>query len=206
MQNNSFPLLHDIDQKTLLDALHYMKMDELKSACITLNLPCKGKKAELINRIITFIKNGTIIMTPSIPASAQAKSYPRQSLTATSYMLYGSYKNDANTRNLFKKLIGQHFHFTAFGIDWLNDRWSQGLPPTYQEFADYWQQETDRRKNQKVAPKDEWAFINFLQRMQKEEPSARQEDLMHAWKELQSRQTTLAMQLINDVKRTLKHF
>ncbi|XVN42631.1 MAG: hypothetical protein RCG15_08655 [Candidatus Rickettsia vulgarisii] len=53
-------------------------------------------------------------------------------------MLKGSYKNDLRNRQFFKQLIGEHFHFTAIAIDWLNDRWMQGLPPppTYQEFLE----------------------------------------------------------------------
>lgn len=196
MTNNIFPLLNDDEQKTLYDALHYMKMNELKDACILLNLPPKGKKTELMHRIITFIKDGIVTSNSEIPLSSRSKNYPPQKLMPASYMLYGSYKNDAASRDFFKKLIGSHFHFTAFGIDWLNDRWQSGLPPTYQEFADYWQKEMGRRKMHKVAPKDEWAFINFVQRMKKEEPFALQDDIMHAWKETQKQQSELAIALI----------
>lgn len=196
MSQGQFPLLSEEEQKILYDALHYMKMDELKNACMLLNLLSKGKKTELMHRIITFIKDGTVATTVTIPLSSRAKNYPPQRLAPESYMLYGSYKNDAITRDFFKKLIGPHFHFTAFGIDWLNDRWQRGLPPTYQEFAHYWQQETERRKMYKVAPKDEWAFINFVQRMKKEEPFALQDDIMHAWKETQKQQSALATTLI----------
>lgn len=202
--HNRFPLLDEAEQNTLYDALHYMKMQELKHACTKLYLPAQGKKIALINRIMTFIKTSIIEIDAKIPAASRAKSYSLQPLAPKSYMLYGAYKNDAITRDFFKKLIGPHFHFTAFGIDWLNDRWQQGSPPTYQEFADYWQQETAWRKQHKVAPKEEWAFINFVQRMQKKEPLARHEDLIHAWKEEQQKQAHLASQLIEKAVITLK--
>lgn len=199
-----FPLLNGEEQKTLCSALHYMKMDELKDACMLCSVPVKGKKTELINRVMTFIKDGTIATDIPIPLSSRAKNYPLQRLAPECYMLYGSYKNDATTRDFFKKLIGSHFHFTAFGIDWLNDRWQRGLPPTYQEFADYWQQEMDRRKVHKVAPKDEWAFINFVQRMKKQEPFAQQDDVMHAWKEMQKQQSEIATGLLKKALRLLQ--
>jgi hypothetical protein len=201
--NSRFPLLDVADQETLFDALHYMKMDQLKEGCEKLTLSSKGKKKELIDRILTFIKTGQIVVCAKIPAKSIAKSYPEQLLKSDSYMLYGSYKNDAKTRAFFTSLIGPHFHFTAFGIDWLNDRWQQGLPPTYQEFADYWSKEMAWRKQHANAPKDEWAFIKFLQRMQRDEPNARQEDLMHAWKELQQKQAMTAEKLIEKAMQKL---
>jgi hypothetical protein len=96
-----------------------------------------------------------------MPATSLAQNYPQQTLSASSLMLYGSYKNDALTRAFFISLIGPQFHFTAFGIDWLKQRWHEGKPPTYQEFAHYWIDETQKRTDKKAAPKQEWAFINF---------------------------------------------
>ena len=34
---------------------------------------------------------------------------------------------------------------------------------TYQEFADMWQTQWQKRKENSVAPKEEWAYINFVQ-------------------------------------------
>ena len=73
------------------------------------------------------------------------------------------------------------FHFTAFGIDWINQRWLVGNPPTYQEFAEMWQQEYSFRKQNKVAPKVEWAFINFTKEYLAKKPQATQTELHQAW-------------------------
>ncbi len=62
-------------------------------------------------------------------------------------ILKGSYKNDLKTRLFFKNIVGDHFHFTAFGIDWINEKWMEGNPPTYRDYATMWQSEVDRRKN-----------------------------------------------------------
>ncbi len=204
MGTNQFPLLSSKEQLALKDTLHYMKMAELRKACLTLSLPEKGKKALLIERILTFIKERIVILVPQVPVASLAKNHPIQSLSPSSLMLYGGYKNDLKTRNFFKKLIGPHFHFTAFGIDWLNDHWLQGNSPTYQEFADFWVQETTRRKQEKPKPKDEWMFIRFMQQMEKEEPESKQEDLLHAWKQVQWQKREEGFQLLDKAKKVLK--
>ena len=181
----SFPLLTDKELSQLENSLLYMKMGQLKQVCIRLALPAQGKKTELINRIVEFVQTGRIVRPGIMPTASLAKNYPLQELNAASLMLYGSYKNDALTRAFFTSLIGPHFHFTAYGIDWLNQRWHEGNPPTYQEFANYWVDETEQRKNKKAAPKQEWAFIRFLQKMATEQPTMQQADLMSSWKALQ---------------------
>ena len=181
---------------TLNDALYYMKMDELKKACIMLSLPCKGKKLELIKRIILFVQTGKVTEPLIIPKQSHVSSFHVQQLNANALMLYGHYKNDAKTRAFFKTLIGPHFHFTAFGIDWLNERWAQSNPPTYQEFADYWIAETERRKQAKSEPKDEWQYIKFLQQMQKEQSLISKEELMARWKKLQADKADLAFEIL----------
>lgn len=60
-----------------------------------------------------------------------------------------------------KKLIGDYFHFTAFGVDWVDERWMDGNPPTYQEFVDMWRAEYKRRQETPANPKEEWAYINL---------------------------------------------
>ncbi len=49
---------------------------------------------------------------------------------------------------------------SAFGIDWLNERWMDGNTPTYQEFADMWEAGYRRRKERGEKPKEEWAYIS----------------------------------------------
>ena len=196
MNSKKFPLLNAKEESFLQDACYYMKMAELKKACQMLALPDKGNKGLLIERILTFIKEGRITTVPKIPAQSLAKNHPIQLLASSGLMLYGSYKNDAKTRSFFKTLIGPHFHFTAFGIDWLNDRWLQNNPPTYQEFAYYWIAETERRKHIKSKPKDEWKYINFLQQMNKEYPLLSKKNLMARWKRLQADKAHLAFKIL----------
>ena len=150
------------DQKILFDSLYFMNMAELKQICAVLTIPLSKGKADMIDAIKHFVKTGQILSIKTIPEASRAKKGKNYPLMPDTLILFGDYKNDAKTRAFFKKLIGNHFHFTAFGIDWINDCWHAGKPPTYQEYADMWQREFARRNNEKPQPKKEWAYINFL--------------------------------------------
>ncbi len=161
-------------------SLFYLHVAELKTWCEKLGLPSKGKKRELIFSIVHFVENGEKTKVAFYPNASQAKGKiiePQES----SLMLKGSYKNDLKNRLFFKKLIGEHFHFTAFGIDWLEDRWKEGKPPTYKEFALMWEKEYQVRKKTPVPPKAEWAFIRFVQDMLEKHPGACKTDILNEW-------------------------
>ena len=112
----------------LKTSLNFLYVNELKELCIKLSLSKKGKKLELISRIILFIKTGDKQSIPDLPEISCAKKGQAYELSKNSLMLKNAYKNDLKTRIFFKKLIGDYFHFTAFGIDWLNERWMHGSP------------------------------------------------------------------------------
>jgi len=111
---------------------------------------------------------------------SQAESNRSAPLHPSRKILFGCYKNNEETRNFFKTLIGNHFHFTASGQDWIYERWTRGKPPTYAEFATFWQKEYEARKTKKRTPKQEWAYINFVQRYRKKEPKSSQQKLADA--------------------------
>lgn len=175
--------LSSLDLSNLANYLHYFHVDELKDVCNFFQLSSSGKKLDLIHRILTYLKSGEKQELVSIPEASRAKKGVKYSLAPKSKILMGAYKNDLATRTFFKKLIGAHFHFTAFGIDWINERWSEGDPPTYEEFASYWQKEYQARKMQKATPKKEWAYLNFLQRCSIEHPSYSKVQIGKAWEE-----------------------
>ena len=189
-------LLTEDDFSLLYDAIYYMKIAELRESCSVLSIPESGVKKELINRIMKYLRTGYIEKIKEIPSSSRAKNFPPQLLKADSWMLYGSYKNDLKTRQLFKSLIGPQFHFTAFGIDWLNERWLRGKPPTYQEFADYWMSETERRIHEKPKAKKEWAYINFFQDAKNKKSYNSKTDMILAWKKLRAEKVAIAKEII----------
>ncbi len=172
----------------LRTALLFLHVAELREWCEKLSLPSHGKKGMLVGRIIHFLTTGQVIKEVPIPQIARAQrgvSYP---LLPSMLMLKGAYKNDLATRQFFKKLVGDQFHFTAFGIDWLNERWQVGNPPTYQEFADMWKKEYARRKEEGTTPKEEWAYITFVQTALGKDPHLSHAEIIHAWKDERDRQ------------------
>jgi hypothetical protein len=204
MKNINYPLLTEHEQTALSDAMHFMKMAELQEGCRILGLPESGKKTELIEKILEFIRTGKVMPLPTIPNTSRAKSHPLQPLHPTALMLYGSYKNDAVTRAFFKTLVGPQFHYTAFGIDWINERWMAGKPPTYQEFADYWKTESARRKKDPEDPKKEWRYIRFVQEMQLVHPDASRDNIMQAWKQIQAQNALRARRVLKMIAERIK--
>ncbi len=83
-------------------------------------------------------------------------------------------------------------------------RWLSGNPPTHQEFAHFWIEETARRKHEGTKPKDEWMFIRFMQKMEKEEPQATQKELLHTWKQLQEHKKNECFQLLEKALQLLQ--
>lgn len=165
----------------IYEALVYLKMQELRDLLIHLSLPSKGKKNLLIKRIFCFMKTGEIIETPLIPKSAHAPKRYKRKLAPEEPIYYKSYKSDLESRLFFKQLIGEHFHFTAFGNDWLTEKWLRGQTPTYQEYADFWQFEMTKRANSPADPKKEWAYLNFCQHYLKQYPNASRTEMVKAW-------------------------
>lgn len=171
-------------------------MEELKNLCDYYELPNKGKKGAIIERIKHFLQTGEILSTkklPQISLAQKGKDYPLKSSTL---IVKGAYKNDLATRKFFQKLIGEYFHFTAFGQDWISDRWQRGKPPTYGEFAKYWEQESEKRKNSLAKPKEEWAYISFLQKFQKEHSNGSKQQAMTAWEKVRAEKVAKVKSLL----------
>jgi len=167
--------------QSLQESLNFLKMEELRALAGKFSLVEKGKKKEIIDRIVHFFKTGSIAEEPKMPDVSRAQRGKIYPLHPNTLMLKGAYKNDLKTRLFFKSLVGDHFHFTAFGIDWLNDRWMRGARTTYQEFAQMWQAEMAKRKSDPVAPKEEWAYINFTQHLLQIHPKASRKMLVDSW-------------------------
>lgn len=153
----------DLQLSVLRESLAFFRVEELREVAKNLCLSDKGSKISVIMRILHFKKTGEKLTASKFPSCSCSKRGEASYLELPSLMLKGSYKNDLKTRLFFKKVIGEYFHFTAFGIDWLNERWMLGNPPTYQEFADMWKDEYEKRQKIPASPKEEWAYIKFMQ-------------------------------------------
>lgn len=184
----------EIDQLRI--SLLYMNMTELRYVSRFLHLPPNYTKLNLIERILLYVSSGIRSEQPRIPDVSRGTSKKSEPLMPHEKMLYGIYKNDAKTRLFFKQIIGEDFHFTAFGIDWLKDRWMQGNPPRYQEFADYWRAESQRRNVTKEQPKEEWAYLNYAQDFLRANPNASHAQIIAAWKNERKKQVEKAYSLL----------
>jgi len=172
------------EQIELKEALSHLHIEELEQQLESLNLSTKGfNKKELINRLMHFACTGKELSPLEIPITSKAKPGMLYPIHSDTLMLHGAYKNDAKTRDFFKLLIGDHFHFTAHGIDWLRERWLEEDPPTYAEFAEYWQDCYEQQILNKRAPKQEWAYNRFLQNFMKNNPKKSRTEFLAAWKE-----------------------
>lgn len=172
------------EQIDLKEALSHLHVHELEQQLELLHLSTKGfNKKELIDRLMHYVCTGKELPPLEIPAASKAtpgKVYP---LAPDTLILHGAYKNDAQTRDFFKSLIGEHFHFTTYGIDWLRERWLEEDPPTYAEFAEYWQDDYEDRTLNKRAPKQEWAYNRFTQEFMKANPKTSKAEFLAAWEE-----------------------
>jgi len=182
--------------KNLRNSLMFLHVNELRDLAAELELVDKGNKKTIVLRICHFFQTGKKLAMPKFPqmsCTERGKTYP---LDVDGLMLKGAYKNDLKTRLFFKSLIGNHFHFTAFGIDWLNDRWMDGRPPTYGEFAKMWGDEYKKRKETPVSPKEEWAYINFVREFLVQSPDASHSTIIQSWKAEREKERAKAYQLI----------
>ena len=168
--------LSQLDQSLL-----FLHVAELKQIAIDLELKPSKKKIHIISQIMLFPSTGKKSTTAPFPIVSLGKPIKNMPVKAETKMLKGQYKNDLKTRIFFKTLIGPYFHFTASGIDWLNDRWMKGTPPTYQEFANMWQEAYEQQKIDPLAPKMEWAYIRFVQAYNEQCSHATQSEIIKAW-------------------------
>ena len=141
MTGPSLLSLPEDDVILLRDALFYVDIRRLKTICNKFRLPLLGKKGLLIGRIAHFVSTREILSIPPYPEISCARDGVVYPLELDTYMLYGVFKADDETRKFIRKFVGQYFHFTSFSHDWLCVRWYSGKPPTYREFMQFWEYE-----------------------------------------------------------------
>lgn len=164
------------DQNALLDNLNYLNMEEIQRFCKTHSIPYKitfedadgkikltnekDRKGIILTRIRSFLKTGKVP-----PATCFRKSIVRlpaevsKTLKANSRIYFGHYdKKNKAMIGLLKKLTDNKFKDGAVARILIREFWSDGIAPTYQQFAKLWQQAIAERKK----PNPEWAFLADL--------------------------------------------
>ncbi len=138
----------ETDLDVIEGSIYFLKVPELKQLLTDAGLKPSGSKQTMINSLIAYAKGDS--NRPSAPQLSDGERALRQQANQydpTVFIVPGVYTNNRKSRELFHTLIGHHFSFTTFGMDWIKDRWAEGTCPTYQAFAEFWQEEYMRRKN-----------------------------------------------------------
>ena len=184
--------------------MQFLNVDELRAVCKKLGI-ATDLKPEMISRILTHcglikpaIEQPHVSINEEVPQTVAAVKTP---ISEDSLMIKGEYRNNAESRAFFKKIIGNHFRFTVFGLDWLKKRWVDLNPPTFREFADMWEQDYDlkkalgQKKIKKIrTDKPEWAYINFVQKMDRTGLSHKQ--IIAKWKEERQKQVKFVLDFL----------
>ncbi|MEQ9116183.1 MAG: DUF6434 domain-containing protein [Rickettsiales bacterium] len=178
--------------KELETCLNFFKMEELKELKDKYSIKASGKKGEVIKGILAFF-SGDTVAAKAIPKASIAKPEDNLSLNSEALILKNLYKNNDETREFMKQLAGEDFHFTAAGQDWIKNRWMEGNPPTYKEFAEFWK---GYKVSKKEKPKDEWAYLNFIQQQSKLNSKLSMNKIKAKWAKHRMEQVNKAKEII----------
>lgn len=134
------------DKKKLKEAIYFLKVEELKQLIVQLNLgKPTGRKNDLIVTILSHFKikaqDHTVLGDYKLPNKHKAN------VTSETHIIPGKYTNGKKSREIFKELIGEHFHFTVYGMEWIKKCWEAEIYPSYNEFSQFWESEYHRRKS-----------------------------------------------------------
>ena len=83
------------------NSFNYLKMQELKALINRFSLESKGKKSELIDRLLHYLYTGNKLTSKKIPDASLANPRTSYSLAPKTLILKGAYKNDLKTRLFF---------------------------------------------------------------------------------------------------------
>jgi hypothetical protein len=160
-------------QRELLADLNYLNLGEIKAFCRKHGVPYAiwietggggrqkagedDRKGVILDRIRRYLKTGAIPAATCFPAHVVRLDAPPQKLKATDRLCYGQYdpKRPAMV-GLLESLTGGKFRHGALARILAREFWSQGIAPTYAEFAEAWL----RAKEDHKRPNPEWAFLS----------------------------------------------
>ncbi len=165
--------LSQAEQRALLADLNYLNMGEIKTFCKKHDIPYaiwietndqgrlktrdEDRKGVILDRVRQYLKTGTIPAATCFPASVVCFDELPKNIKATDRLFYGTYdpKREAPV-SLLERLTGGKFKHGALARILAREFWSQGIAPTYQEFASAWL----RAQAEHTRPNPEWAFLS----------------------------------------------
>ncbi|MCC2625974.1 MAG: cytoplasmic protein [Burkholderiales bacterium] len=155
----------------------YWLKQELLKFCRDNKLSTTGSKIELTKRIYNFLETGS--------RDTQTKKSVKKTLDSINGLTLDTrvinYKNDAITRQFFKKHIGNHFHFNSYLRKFTNKNFIDKL--TYGDLIKGWIAEEARKKssNYKANIDKQFQYNQFIQDFFINEKNKTLQDAIKAW-------------------------
>ena len=192
--------LNKTDLKRLESAIYFLKVTELKQICEKFNQCNRGSKQDLINTLLAYARGDKNYSTNKQLSEAEKTLRANADRYDSSvYIVPGVYTNNKVSRTVLIDLIGRHFTFTSYGMNWIKAQWHSGHCPSYLEFADYWQAEYQKRKNRDdFASKQTLQRVNLFREMKGENLS--KQELEKAWAIERTKQATTAFSLFATIQ------
>jgi hypothetical protein len=161
------------EQRELLADLNYLNLGEIKTFCKKHDIPYaiwiethdrgrlktrdEDRKGVILDRVRQLLQTGTIPAPTCFPASVVCFDEPPKTIKATDRLFYGQYDpRREGMVSLLERLTGGKFKHGALARILAREFWSQGIAPTYQEFASAWL----RAQAEHTRPNPEWAFLS----------------------------------------------
>jgi hypothetical protein len=158
---------------TPLPDLNYLNLGEIKAFCRAQGIPYSiwiekpgaerqktredDRKGVILERIRRFLQTGSVPAATCFPARVVCFEPPAKKLNATDRLYYPQYDPRRTALvELLSRLTGGKFRHGALARILAREFWSQGIAPTYQEFATAW---LEARANH-TRPNPEWAFLS----------------------------------------------
>ncbi len=162
---------------------YYWDVKELHILCKRSGLALQGIKADLIQRISTFLETGKKSDSRETKRQPAAKKKDSDlGITRDTHVV--NYNNDAATRAFFIQEIGPHFRFNAY-----LRKFSTGTHPhlTYGELvAGYLAAEEEKKRTPKQAIDKQFEYNQFQRDYFLHEPTPTRQQCVAAWQFVRS--------------------
>ncbi|HMT02465.1 MAG TPA: DUF6434 domain-containing protein [Burkholderiales bacterium] len=175
------PKLNKSMDHVLFQKIYWMKK-ELEDFCKENKLMASGRKEELTERIRLFLKDGKITEKKKAkPNRATADS----NFKLTRNSLVKNYLSDNNTREFFKKEIGDHFHFTQQLNLFRENAIENGIELTYGDLINEWKKQYKLKKDPayKCPISNSCEYNKFIRDYYEANPRVKWDTVRLAWNE-----------------------
>ncbi|GAA0778579.1 hypothetical protein E1180_19815 [Roseibium denhamense] len=185
---------HDLE--TLEKAIYFLKVPELKELLAEAGFPPLGSKQEMVTALLAAVRGD--LKAGATAKMSEAEKALRKSASnydAKTQIVPGVFTNNQAHRMILRGLIGSHFAYTTYGMDWIKAKWHEGICPSFEDFAAYWQGEYERRQNAgEFESKKTLQRVRFFRAMK--DKGLTKAELEGAWAEERARQSVFARKLI----------